>query len=189
MGIFVPFGLCWRRYKISNTVSVRQAPMALPEITALQALPALLPAQKWRQTMVMLMESSCSPISTAARVPTRFCPVKNPVIRAHRQLTGRKQEKSRRQSVTAGFPIQRSAIWGASAYRSPPMPRLHPRLYTMHPESTDRSPWGLRRPSSSAVKYMAAVRMPPIPAIRARLPTDMVSCKSPMPSGPIFRDR
>ena len=54
----------------------------------------------------------------------------------------------------------------------------------MQDESTQVTFFGFFRPSSSAVRYMAAVRMPAIPATMARLPTDMVSCKSPTPAAP-----
>ena len=40
-------------------------------------------------------------------------------------------------------------------------------------------------PSSSAVKYMVAVRTPATPAVMDRFPTDSTSCKSPTPEAPI----
>ena len=62
-------------------------------------------------------------------------------------------------------------------------------LYRKHAESTRVTFRGWCLPSSPAVRYMVAVRMPPIPATMARFPTDRVSCSSPMPSAPILRDR
>ena len=49
--------------------------------------------------------------------------------------------------------------------------------------------WGRAFPSSSAVRYMVAVRMPPMPATMERLPTDITSCKRPIPAAPMRRER
>ena len=49
--------------------------------------------------------------------------------------------------------------------------------------------WGWPFPSSSAVRYMVAVRMPAMPATMLRLPTDSTSCSSPIPAAPMQRDR
>ena len=124
MGVHFPLGICCRTVSAVSISSVRQLPMALPRITHRQARPASLPAQKCRQTRVTVMEKSCSATSTTAKVPIRFWPVKKPVIRAHRQLMGRKHENSRSAGATAPFPIQLSAIFGAKRYRTVPTPRL-----------------------------------------------------------------
>ena len=39
------------------------------------------------------------------------------------------------------------------------------------------------------VRYMVAVRIPAIPAVMERPPTESTSCSSPMPSAPIFPER
>ena len=62
-------------------------------------------------------------------------------------------------------------------------------LYTTHPDKTHRVFPGRPWPSSSAVKYIVAVRMPAIPATKAMPPTLRTSCNSPMPSAPIREDR
>ena len=53
------------------------------------------------------------------------------------------------------------------------------------PESIQITFPGFLRPSSPAVRYMAVVRTPAIPAVMERAPTDMTSCKSPTPAAPI----
>ena len=72
MGSRLPLGTRRKRVRSVSTSSVRQLPMALPRITHRQARPESLPAQKWRQTMVTVMENSCSMTSTIASVPIRF---------------------------------------------------------------------------------------------------------------------
>ena len=44
-------------------------------------------------------------------------------------------------------------------------------------------------PTTSAHRYMVAVRMPPIPTVRAREPTDKTSCSRPIPAAPILPER
>ena len=62
-------------------------------------------------------------------------------------------------------------------------------LYRKHPDSTHGTFFAFPQPSSSAVRYMVAVRMPPMPATMARLPTLMVNCSNPMPAAPMTADR
>ena len=135
--------------------------------------------------MVTTMEHSCSAASTAASVPMRFAAVKYPVMTPHRQETGRNAANSRREFTVRRSPIQFSASVGARKYRAAATAVLHRMLYTKQPDKTQVTFPGRFFPSSSAVRYMAAVRTPAMPVTMARLPTDMVSCKRPTPAAPM----
>ena len=135
------------------------------------------------------MEHSCSQTSTAARVPIRFSAVKYPVITAHRQEAGRNAASSRSAGTVSGFPIQPSASRGAIRYRSTATAPLQRMLYRKQADRIRDTLSGLFLPSSSAVRYMAAVRTPAMPATMAKEPTDKTSCNSPMPAGPMRPER
>ena len=188
-GIRGPVGGRSSSRRIIRHSSVRQPPSALPSTTQAQATPGSFPARKWSRSSVSTMEQSCSATSTAARVPIFWAAVKYPVITPHRQLTGRKAASSRRASSVRISPIQLSAITGAKKVSSRATAPLHRMLYRIQPESTQVTFWDRCFPSSSAVRYMVAVRMPAIPATIAMLPTDSVSCSRPMPAAPIREER
>ena len=185
MGILGPGFTRSRRRSAVRHTKVRQPPKQPPSTTLWHARPGSSPAQSDSAAMVTAMEASCSATSTAARVPMRLAAVKYPVMTPHRQVTGRNAANSRRESTVRTSPIQRSASAGAKKKRTADTAALQRMLYKKQPESTQVTFPGRFRPSSSAVRYMAAVRTPAIPATMARFPTDMVSCSSPTPAAPI----
>lgn len=174
---------------ITRQISVRQPPMPLPATTAIQAFPGLVPAQKDNSPMVTAIDRACSATSTAARVPMRLAAVKYPTITPVRQHTGKKAANSRTAGVASILPIQFSDIQGARICKHKPIVQLKIRLYMVQPEITQVTFLGRPLPSSSAVRYMVAVRIPAMPAVIARLPTESTNCRRPIPAAPIRPER
>ena len=65
------------------------------------------------------------------------------------------------------------------------MAALQRMLYKKQPERTQTVVSARFLPSCSAVKYMAVVRIPAMPAVIARPPTLITSCSKPTPAAPI----
>ena len=84
--------------------------------------------------------------------------------------------------------IQYRAMSGAEKKTKPPTAVLKHILYRKQAERTQVTFCARFFPSSSAVRYMVAVRIPAIPATMERLLTDMTSCNSPTPAAPIRLD-
>ena len=124
-------------------------------------------------------------ISTQARVVIRLAAVKYPVRHPHRHTRGRNRAYSRRAGRLLISPIQSCAIKGDARYRQSATTPLKIRAYTPQTRRIRLTFSGLRRPSSSAVRYMVEVRMPPMPAVIASMPTDSTNCNRPTPAGPI----
>ena len=74
---------------------------------------------------------------------------------------------------------------GAIANTRPPTAVLKQMLYKKQADRIQVTFKYCFLPSSSAVRYMVAVRMPAIPATMDRLLTDMTSCRRPTPEAPI----
>ena len=80
-------------------------------------------------------------------------------------LMGRKLAKSRIAPMVPASPIQWVAKKGAEINSPREMIPLHKMLYRKQPDNTQLTFCACLRPSSSAVKYIVAVRTPAIPAV------------------------